>query len=194
MNSSKVILDKIISDNQKLIDENLQKANETADEIIKKASEESEATICAYKKTEQATYDEIVRRRVIVANLDAKKLLMNSRCAAVDGLFEKVKQQLMALDTKQYLELIAKMLTKHAQDGDVVIICKADEKRITKKFIDEQAKLLGIKLSLAKEFGDFVGGIVLSGKQCDKNLSFDVELLSLREQEETQIAKMLFEE
>lgn len=194
MNSSKVILDKIISDNQKIIDENIQKAQATANEIIETAENEKQKAILDYKQTEKATYDEIIRRRVTVAKLDAKKLLMNARRQAVDNLFGAAKSQILAYDTKKYLELIANMLKKYAEDGDIVIICEADSKRITAKFVDEQAKALGIKLGFSKEFGSFEGGIILRGKACDKNLSLDVELASLREQEETQIAKMLFEE
>lgn len=194
MNSSKVILDKIIGDNQKIIDENIQKAQATADDIIKLAEEEKQKAISEYKQTEKATYDEIVRRRVTVARLDAKKLLMNARRKAVDNLFNAVKTEILAYDKDKYLELVANMLKKYAEDGDIVIICKADEKRITAKFVEEQAKALNIKLGFSKEFGDFEGGIILRGKACDKNLSLEVELASLREQSETQIAKMLFEE
>ena len=45
MNSSKVILDKIISDNSAIIDENLKRANDNANEIIAKASEAADAKV-----------------------------------------------------------------------------------------------------------------------------------------------------
>ena len=54
------------------------------------------------------------------------------------------------------------------------------------------AKKLGIKLTLAKEYGTFNGGVILAGKNSDKNLSFDMELMSIKEECETQIADMLF--
>ena len=69
-----------------------------------------------------------------------------------------------------------------------------DKNRITQKFIDDVAKKLAIKLTLSKELGNFNGGVVLAGKNSDKNLSFDMELLGIREEYETQIANMLFEE
>ena len=85
-------------------------------------------------------------------------------------------------------------MKKFAEDGEVVIISEVDKGRVTQKFIDDTAKKLGIKLTLSKELGSFHGGVILSGKNSDKNLSFDMELMSIKEECETQIADMLFEE
>ena len=83
-------------------------------------------------------------------------------------------------------------MKKYAEDGDTVIISEIDKTRITQKFIDDMAKKLGIKLTLAKEYGTFNGGVILAGKNSDKNFSFDMELMSIKEECETQIADMLF--
>lgn len=194
MNSSKVILDKIIIENQAVIDKNINTANEQAKVIIDKATAESDAKIAQFEKTTQSSFDEIVRRRVTVANLDAKKIVMTARKKAVDDLFDSAKESVFKMDKKQYLAIIENILKKFAEDGDTVIISELDKSRITKKFVDDTAKKLGIKLQLSKEFGDFKGGVILSGKNCDKNLSLDVELESIREESETQLANMLFEE
>lgn len=194
MNSSKVILDKIINDNTAIINENIKKANDTANEIISKAQTEADAKIAEFKASLKASYDEIIRRGEVVANLDAKKILMSAKSKAVDNLFQKTLEQLALLDKKKYLAIIENLLKKFAEDGDVVIISSQDKGKITQKFVDDIAKNMGIKLTLAKELGTFNGGVILSGKNSDKNLSFDMELLQLREECETQISSMLFEE
>lgn len=194
MNSSKVILDKIVADNSAIINDNLTKANQSANEIITKANADADAKVSQFENGLKDSYDEIIRRKVIVANLDAKKILMSARCKAVDNLFEKALSTACAMDKKKYLAIIEKMLKKYAEDGDKVIISEVDKGRITAKFVEDTAKSMGIKLSLAKEFGNFNGGVILAGKNSDKNLSFDMELLSIREECETQIADMLFEE
>ena len=48
-----------------------------------------------------------------------------------------------------------------------------------------------IKLTEDKEKGSFAGGIVLRGKDCDKNLSLEVEIENLRSDEDV-CAKALF--
>lgn len=194
MNSSKVILDKIINDNTAIINENIKRANDTASEIISKAQADADAQVADFKSGLKTEYNEILRRGEVVANLDAKKILMSAKSKAVDNLFQKTLEQLALLDKKKYLAIIENLLKKYAEDGDVVIISSQDKGKITQKFVDDIAKNMGIKLSLAKDFGSFNGGVILAGKNSDKNLSFDMELLQLREECETQISSMLFEE
>ena len=194
MNSSKVILDKIISDNSAIIDENLKRANDNANEIIAKASEAADAKVAVFKSGMKATYDEILRRNEVVSTLDGKKILMNAKAKAVDDLCAKALDEIASMDKKKYLAIIENILKKFAEDGEVVIISEVDKGRVTQKFIDDTAKKLGIKLTLSKELGSFHGGVILSGKNSDKNLSFDMELMSIKEECETQIADMLFEE
>ena len=175
MNSSKVILDKIINDNTAIINENIKRANDTASEIISKAQADADAQVADFKSGLKAEYNEILRRGEVVANLDAKKILMSAKSKAVDNLFQKTLEQLALLDKKKYLAIIENLLKKYAEDGDIVIISSQDKGKITQKFVDDIAKNMGIKLSLAKDFGSFNGGVILAGKNSDKNLSFDME-------------------
>ena len=194
MNSSKVILDKIISDNSAIISDNIKRAEDTANDIIAKAEQDAALRVSEFESGLKANYDEVIRRATVVAGLDAKKILMNAKSCAIDNLFEKALNQLANMDKKKYLAIIESLLKKYAEDEDTVIISEMDKNRITQKFIDDVAKKLAIKLTLSKELGNFNGGVVLAGKNSDKNLSFDMELLGIREEYETQIANMLFEE
>ena len=164
MNSSKVILDKIISDNSAIIDENLKRANDNANEIIAKASEAAEAKVAAFKSGMKATYDEILRRNEVVSTLDGKKIVMNAKAKAVDNLFAKALDEIAGIDKKKYLAIIENILKKFAEDGDEVIISEVDKGRVTQKFIDDTAKKLGIKLTLSKELGNFHGGVIWRAK------------------------------
>lgn len=194
MNSSKVILDKIVGDSNVVIEGNLKKAKDAAQDIENKANIAAEEKVAIAEKGLQADYDEIIRRSVVVAGLDAKKIVMSAKAKAVDNLFAKAIEEIANLDKKKYLSIIENLLKKHAEDGDVVVICERDKDKITKKFVDDVAAKMGIKLTLSKQTGNFHGGVVLASKNCDKNLSFDMELLAIREESETQIADMLFEE
>ena len=112
MNSSKVILDKIISDNSAIIDENLKRANDNANEIIAKASEAAEAKVVAFKSGMKATYDEILRRNEVVSTLDGKKIVMNAKAKAVENLFAKALDEIAGMDKKKYLAIIENILKK----------------------------------------------------------------------------------
>jgi len=56
----------------------------------------------------------------------------------------------------------------------------------------EFLKQRGIKLTLADEFGNFDGGIVIKSRGVDKNFTFEVEIQLLKEELETQVAKEIF--
>ena len=64
----------------------------------------------------------------------------------------------------------------------------------TKAFVDSVAKKCKIKLSLDKEYAPIKGGVILVGKNYDKNLSLDLEFQTLREESEAEVAKVLFGE
>lgn len=83
-------------------------------------------------------------------------------------------------------------MLENAKDGDVVTISKREKDIVTKESLAEFAKKKGIKLTLAEQFGDFDGGIVLGGNGVDKNFTFEVEVALLKEQTEAKTAKEIF--
>ncbi len=194
MNNKDGILDKIISVSEAQIAENIAEGNAKADEIISKANKESKDSLDKFNSTTTATYNEVVRRIVSVANLDAKKVLMGAKRAAMDTLFADTLVSAFEMDDKSYLKIIASMINTNAKSGNEIIISEADSKRITKKFVDDIAKAMDIKLSIAKEFGDFKGGIIIAGKSYDTNLTFEVELSAIRSDSETELASKIFKE
>ena len=114
------------------------------------------------------------------------------RREVIDSVFDKVADAVRALPKEKYLAVIAGMIADSAEDGDVVIVSKADADIITADFVAKQAKKAGISLTLGKTFGDFAGGIILRSNGYDKNLTIEVETDILREEIETKIAELLF--
>ena len=78
-----------------------------------------------------------------------------------------------------------------AEDGDVITLGKRQRDCLNAYDIAEFSVRKGIRLTLSEIYGDF-DGMILSGHGVDKNLTFEVEIASLREELETQIAKELF--
>lgn len=177
----------------------MQKANSTLEEGTKKAQEAisiayNDAKIYKEKNMAEsfAERDEIVRRKITVANLEVKKLLLQAKKEVIDKAFveaiDAVKQ-----DTEGYKALIKRMLS-FAEDGDEVVLSQTDKDVLTPAFIGECAKGYGKKITVSSSYGKFAGGIVLSGKGSDKNLTLEVELNSVRSEYEPAIAQLLFGE
>ena len=189
--SKEAIVEKIISDGQKKSDAILQEARDKADEILADAAAECKKYYDKSVFDTGVIVDEILSRGKTVAELDAKKLQLGAKAKILDEVFDGALKKLRGLDKKSLKGLLVGML-ENAEDGDVVILSASEKDVLTEKDVKDFAAKKGIKLSLAKEFGDFDGGLMLRGKGIDKNFTFEVEIAMLRAEIEMDIAKELF--
>ena len=141
-------------------------------------------------ETDKMIFDVDARTKT-VAELDARKLTLAAKTKVLDVVYERTLENLRNLDKEAYSALVFGML-ENAKDGDVVTISKREKDIVTKESLAEFAKKKGIKLTLAEQFGDFDGGIVLGGNGVDKNFTFEVEVALLKEQTEAKTAKEIF--
>ena len=189
--SKEAIVEKIISDAHLKADSIVAEANAKADEIISAAAEECKEYMYSFKsKTDKMIFDVDARTKT-VAELDARKLTLAAKTKVLDVVYERTLENLRNLDKEAYSALVFGML-ENAKDGDVVTISKREKDIVTKESLAEFAKKKGIKLTLAEQFGDFDGGIVLGGNGVDKNFTFEVEVALLKEQTEAKTAKEIF--
>ena len=192
MEGKDVIIEKILSDARQEADKIVSDAEAYANATLEKATAQAKEKVSNAEKSAEVAGVEYVGRRVTVAGLDLKKARLNAKIALLDDVYDKAVDAVRNVDDKDYKKLIEGMLDSSAEDGDVVTISKNDAKVLTKAFFDAYAKKRGISLSLSKYFGDFKGGVVLSGGGVDKNLTLEVEIKLLREQTESEIAGLLF--
>lgn len=188
---------------QKIIDKILSDAKHDAGEMLSEALKKAEALVAAKQAEADAEYDlsveearkageEVVRRRLTVADLEVKKLLLSAKKQAVDEAFEESLKKLLALPKEEYAALVGSMIASAADDGDVVVISENDKNVLTKAVFDKISAKIGKKLTLSDTFGNFRGGVMLLGKGVDKNLTFESELALLRDEVEPEVAKIMF--
>lgn len=188
---------------QKIIDKILSDATHDAGEMLSEALKKAEALVAAKQAEADAEYDisveearkageEVVRRRLTVADLEVKKLLLSAKKQAVDEAFEESLKKLLALPKEEYTALVGSMIASAADDGDAVVISENDKNVLTKAVFDKISAKIGKKLTLSDTFGNFRGGVMLLGKGVDKNLTFESELALLRDEVEPEVAKIMF--
>lgn len=188
---------------QKIIDKILSDATHDAGEMLSEALKKAEALVAAKQSEADAEYDlsveearkageEVVRRRLTVADLEVKKLLLSAKKQAVDEAFEESLKKLLTLPKEEYTALVESMIASAADDGDVVVISENDKNVLTKAFFDKISAKIGKMLTLSDTFGNFKGGVMLLGKGVDKNLTFESELALLRDEVEPEVAKIMF--
>lgn len=191
---AEAIINRILEDARQIVNSTLEEGNKKASEII--ASAKNDAAIYREKKhAETVTLrEEIIRRKISVANLEVKKTVLAAKQEVLEKTYANAKEKILNLPASDYLAIIKNMISQNAESGDTVFISQNDKKRITKKFVSETAKELGLTLKLSSEYADISGGIILSGGAADKNLSLDVEFRALREETESNVAFALFGE
>lgn len=192
MAGTDAIINKILADAEEKASQIKTQSKIDCDEVIANAKSEAKKMMDEVLQNKQSVIDETVKRQKAVAELDAKKIVLKSKKDAIDEAFRLAKEQLNSLSSEKYFEVVSNMISTYAEDGDVVTVSAKDKKLITKAKLDKIASAKKIKLTLNKEYGDFEGGVILSGNGMDKNLTFDVELKTLRDEMETEIADMIF--
>lgn len=193
MNGKEAIIDKIIGDAKLKAEEISSDAKKKADAIIADAQKKADSIVAESESAKKAAFDTVLANAEVVANLDCKKAMLTAKTALVGQVFDNAIAKLRA-DGKKYCDLIGKMIAASAEDGDKVRTSKEDADILNKSFVDSVAKKCKIKLTLDKEYAHIKGGVILVGKDYDKNLSLDLEMQTLREECESEIAAVLFGE
>lgn len=193
MNNKEAIIQKIIDDAKAVARANIAEADDTANQILARAKRQIDKFVDSNSGRADELYQQAVERSRVVANLDVKKILQGKKKQIIDMAFDEALDAIKA-DQKTYLALVEKMILFCCEDGDEVVIAKDDDKIITKKLIADLAKKSKKSLKKSDEFGDFKGGVVLSGKNYDKNLTLELELSLIKEKIESNIDSILFGE
>lgn len=192
MNNKDSIINKIIGDAKAEAKELISLAEAKKAEAVEKAKEEIKKREEEALSTRGEVVDTIISRRVTVANIDAKKNILMTKNSVMERAFNE------ALDTvisdKRYGDTMKALLEKYLEDGDEVIIAERDKKTVTSTIIKSIAKSKGIDAKLSSMYGDFKGGMMLIGKNYDKNLTLERTLLDVKEELSYSLSKILFEE
>ena len=184
------LLDKILADAEDRARAVLSEAEAKADALIAAANEERAALLESARKMASAARPEAVKRRKAMAELEGRKLVLAEKQSLIAESY-RAASDLIRSDAR-YETLLVRMILSAADKNDQVIFSASDEGRIDpKKVVAAANKEGGLALVLSEEKGDFDGGIVLRGKDCDKNLTLEVELDSLRASGDP-CAKVLF--
>ncbi|MBO4323529.1 MAG: hypothetical protein J5836_02590 [Clostridia bacterium] len=169
---------KIVSDAEKYAENIVSEAEKTAAEII--AKERAEA--------KRASEDVAAGKRTLSA-LEEKKILLRARQELVETVYLRAEQKLKKMNKEEFLAFTEKLVGEYAEAGETVII--AENSPATAEEVGELSSVKKLALKVAGG-GAFGGGIILSGKTCDKDLTFAGLLESLRERTEAEIAAELF--
>lgn len=142
-----------------------------------------------------------VKTKVTEIEQKAKQRSLGKKKALIEEAFNAALQKLKALNDEDLTKFVKQLVQNdHLTTEDIIMVNKQDHSRYVKLFsTGKMANGLYIldKLNnarLANEYASIEGGFIVVGKKFDINHSFETLLNTIREQDESIIAKMLFTE
>lgn len=168
-------------------------AAQIAAEYDQRCTQETEEILSRGRKTAE----EREERLASVAQLEARKLILAAKQEVLEEAFRKALEDLLSLPEQEYVELLAKLITKASQSGsEQVIFSQKDRPRYGKAAVTRANELLGERgrLTLAVETRPIGGGFILSDGDVEVNGTFETLVRMQRREMDAAVSKVLFHE
>lgn len=180
-------------------------ADAQAAEILAQAEARSAAIRETYEQKAKQAYAERIRAGVKenqdrldsmerLANMESRKAILALKQDMVAKSFDRAVDDLVALPEAQYIALLAKLAVKASVTGDEEIVLNArDKKAVGEKLVKAaNEKLGGGQLRLAKDTGNFKGGLILRRGSIEANCTAELLVDLCREEMAAELAGVLF--
>lgn len=190
MQSTQLIIDKILLDAKTEAENITNASNGFCVNQLKVATDWAEAYTLTQQNLLQKESEEYVKRRLTVAELDAKKLELKAKQDLLDKVFNRVLEKLCSLDKQSYLRLVKKLIEQNAERGDTIVLSR--DKVLNTTDIEKLEVVNKLALVVSQTQGDFDGGIMLKNSVCDKDLTFKTLVKEVKEEKASLIANILF--
>lgn len=187
--SEQAIVEKIIADAKSEAEAIIANAQKNADETISQARLRAQRRIEGEKAASAKRAEAIMDGKAATARLDSAKILLAEKRAVIDEIYARALNELNSLSKAECLRFIAILLDDFAEEGDTIVFAE------NFAYVKEAAKLDVItqkKLKVSPERAQIKGGMLLYGKDCDKDLSYEAILADDREEHQAEIAAEIF--
>ncbi len=186
----KRILEDATVQKKEILAEARKKAGEIKKEGEKTAEKRKEAIIL--KANEDATEEH--HRLMTMEKLDARKLQLTEKQKAIEEAFEKSLDMLST--HPNYEEILVTLLLEVAKGGEELILSPRDHQQLGDGFLKKvNAKIKGEgkkEITLSEETREIAGGFILQTPDMEINETFEERIRALRDEMESDVARMLF--
>lgn len=191
MDGTKAIINKILDDARIEQNEILDNARAICDNKIAEANEFSVEYEKAQTEILEKEISAIISGKVLNAELDVKKAILQGKRNLIDEVFDGVKAKLSKLDKKTYCDFVNKLIAENADLSDEIIL-SCDN--VLKDSDISESVIKDKKLKISSKRGDFKGGVYLIGNTSDKDLTFDAIVENRKEELVSIASKILFKD
>lgn len=166
--------------------------DEKVREISRKANAEIKEIQDSYAVRLGKEEPEVLRRREIVAELDAKRVDLGVRQRLVGEAFDAALKQLVEMAPDKYVKFADKLLAQAVSTGKEVVFVGKNEKHLDQRWIDGYNASHSTSLTISNEKLPIAGGFILRNEKIDTNCSWEMLLADCRADIETEVVKRLF--
>ena len=161
-------------------------------EISRSVNAEIKAVQDSYAARLAKEEPEVLRRREIVAELDAKRVDLGVRQRLVTEAFAASLKQLVEMAPDKYVKFADKLMAQAVVTGHEVVFVGKNEKHLDQRWLDGYNASHSTSLTLSGEKLPISGGFVLRNDRIDTNCSWDMLIEDARADIETEVVKRLF--
>jgi V/A-type H+-transporting ATPase subunit E len=161
-------------------------------DVVKRADGEIKTLRETYRNRFSKEEPEIVKRREIVANLDAAKVDLGVKQRLIGEAFDGALRLLTDLPRDKYLSFVQTLLEKAVEAGDETLFVGKGERHIDGAWLDSYNAGHSTRLSFSGERLPIAGGFVLRNGKIDINCSWDMLVGDVRPDIESDVVKRLF--
>ena len=183
---------KIKNDSQAQIKALEAENDEKVREISRKVNAEIKAVQDTYAARLAKEEPEVMKRREIVAELDAKRVDLGVRQRLLGEAFAASLKQLVELAPDKYVKFADKLMAQAVSTGHEVVFVGKNEKHLDQRWLDGYNASHSTSLTLSAERLPIAGGFVLRNDKIDTNCSWEMLLTDARADIETEVVKRLF--
>lgn len=183
------IVNRILSDAEREAAEIVSVAKAHAEGVIAEANAKARQERNEARAEAEERAKSIEDGKAAAARLDSAKILLAEKRRVMDEIYARALKKLLALDERDSLNLLERLLNENAEVGDEIVLAENFA-------YANGAALLPVvkerKLTFSKTRAKISGGCVLHGKLCDKDLSYAALLDADKEEYQADIASKIF--
>ena len=186
MNDGKIIIDKIISDAEKVAAVTISQAQKEVDALLKAAKDKANRQLDQMDRDAHSEADRVKSKEISAADMQAKKAILETKQEILAEIIAEAEQRLVSMEDAEYAKVIGGMLSRLDKSlGTEVIVSKKDAARLA-----DVVKENGFVLS--EKTADITGGFIVKNGDIEYNYSFESIITVEKEAIRQTAAEILF--
>lgn len=197
------IVSKIIKDAEEKAKTIIDEYRKEAEALSNKRKIELEKERAEIKKKIELEAENHKKRKLQMANLDARKEILLVNQNIINDFFKKLEEKFLSMSEKEYLSFLEKKLIQSIDENNEYefVAGKLYKESITQDFLDKineklkkEKNLTGVSIRLSSETGEFKAGFILRTGKIQINNTIAYLIKELRENVDTTLKEILFKE